>query len=110
VGVLTRPLTRTSPEERSSLVEPNAIAELRGLSAQAGVELRVVPLTTEYWDRVVSHTVEEISHGRTPNPDILCNSRVKFGAFYDHLASGQEGQVQTPPSRPRAGASLGPHP
>jgi len=55
------------------------------------VELRVVPLTTEYWDRVVSHTVGEISHGRTPNPDILCNSRVKFGAFYDHLASGAEG-------------------
>lgn len=52
----------------------------------------MVPLTTEYWDRVVSHTVGEISHGRTPNPDILCNSRVKFGAFYDHLSSGAEGE------------------
>ena len=50
------------------------------------MELKVVPLTKEYWDRVVSHTIKEIERGRTPNPDILCNSRVKFGAFYDHLS------------------------
>eukprot|EP00959_Pyramimonas_sp_CCMP1952_P322501 6748728-Pyramimonas_sp.AAC.1 len=52
---------------------------------QVGVELRVVPLTNQYWDRVVSHTIDEIKEGRTPNPDILCNSRVKFGAFVNHL-------------------------
>ncbi len=47
----------------------------------AGVELENVPLTTQYWDRVVSHSVSEIREGRTPNPDMLCNSRVKFGAW-----------------------------
>lgn len=52
---------------------------------QAGVELRVVHLTNEYWSRVVSHCVSEIQAGRTPNPDMLCNSRVKFGAFYDSI-------------------------
>lgn len=26
------------------------------------------------------HSYEE---GRTPNPDLLCNLEVKFGAFYD---------------------------
>ncbi|KAG2431081.1 hypothetical protein HXX76_009614 [Chlamydomonas incerta] len=52
-----------------------------------GVKLEVVPLTTAYWDRVVSASVAEIRAGRTPNPDIWCNSRVKFGAFYDHLAA-----------------------
>ena len=41
----------------------------------AGVELHVVPLTDEYWDRVVAHSIAEIKAGRTPNPDILCNSR-----------------------------------
>lgn len=51
-----------------------------------GVKLEVVPLTTQYWDRVVASSVAEIRAGRTPNPDIWCNSRVKFGAFYDHLA------------------------
>jgi tRNA-specific 2-thiouridylase len=40
-----------------------------------GVELEVVPLTQAYWDRVVAHSVAEIKAGRTPNPDMLCNSR-----------------------------------
>eukprot|EP00271_Cylindrocystis_brebissonii_P010155 TRINITY_DN26256_c0_g1_i1.p1 TRINITY_DN26256_c0_g1~~TRINITY_DN26256_c0_g1_i1.p1 ORF type:complete len:737 (+),score=102.04 TRINITY_DN26256_c0_g1_i1:200-2410(+) len=69
---------------------------------QAGVDLRVVHLTNEYWDRVVATSVEEIVAGRTPNPDILCNSRVKFGAFFealdftefDRVASGHYARVE----------------
>eukprot|EP00850_Spirogloea_muscicola_P015895 SM000125S26100 [mRNA] locus=s125:291752:295371:+ [translate_table: standard] len=52
---------------------------------EVGVELRVVPLTDDYWDLVVTHSVAEIRAGRTPNPDMLCNSRIKFGAFYDAI-------------------------
>ncbi|GLI67478.1 hypothetical protein VaNZ11_011695 [Volvox africanus] len=57
----------------------------RQVCESLGVPLEVVPLTSEYWDRVVSSSVEEIRAGRTPNPDMWCNSRVKFGAFYDYL-------------------------
>ena len=52
-----------------------------------GVPLKTVPLTNEYWDRVVEHSIKEVRAGRTPNPDMLCNSRVKFGAFYEYLES-----------------------
>ena len=52
-------------------------------AVQIGVELRVVHLTDEYWQRVVAHCIAEIKNGRTPNPDILCNSRIKFGARTD---------------------------
>ena len=31
----------------------------------------------------MAHTIAEARSGRTPNPDILCNSLVKFGVFYD---------------------------
>ncbi|KAK9818663.1 hypothetical protein WJX74_000884 [Apatococcus lobatus] len=59
---------------------------------EAGVPLEVVPLSQQYWDRVVHESVSEIRAGRTPNPDILCNSRVKFGAFLEHLQHIQESQ------------------
>jgi tRNA (5-methylaminomethyl-2-thiouridylate)-methyltransferase len=49
------------------------------------VPLKVVPLSEEYWNRVVQHSIGEVKAGRTPNPDMLCNSRVKFGAFYEYL-------------------------
>ena len=45
---------------------------------QAGVPLRVVPLRDAYWERVVAHSIAEIRVGRTPNPDIMCNTRSGF--------------------------------
>ncbi|MCW8823794.1 MAG: tRNA-specific 2-thiouridylase, partial [Ignavibacteriaceae bacterium] len=57
----------------------------RGVCEQANVPLEVIPLQTAYWDNVVSYTIEEIKEGRTPNPDIFCNSLIKFGEFYDKI-------------------------
>ena len=56
----------------------------------------------EYHSKVVGYTVEEARKGRTPNPDIMCNSRVKFGVFMDEIskrdfdvvASGHYAQVE----------------
>jgi len=62
----------------------------RAVCEQAGVPLRVVPLQTEYQDRVVSHVITELKAGRTPSPDILCNSWIKFGLFLDKIEPGFE--------------------
>ena len=59
------------------------LAYVRAVCEQIKVPLKVVPMQRAYWDRVVAYTVAEVKVGRTPNPDILCNERVKFGAFYD---------------------------
>jgi tRNA-specific 2-thiouridylase len=52
---------------------------------QLNLPLEIVSLQKEYWDRVVSYTIGEIKAGRTPNPDILCNRHIKFGAFFDKI-------------------------
>ncbi|MDO8550959.1 MAG: tRNA 2-thiouridine(34) synthase MnmA [Ignavibacteria bacterium] len=62
----------------------------RGVCEQAGIPLEVISLQTEYWDSVVSYTIDEIKEGRTPNPDIFCNSLIKFGRFYDRIDSSFE--------------------
>ncbi len=36
-----------------------------------------------YRDEVAHYFIEEYKAGRTPNPDVLCNKEVKFGAFLD---------------------------
>lgn len=48
------------------------------------IPFETISLQREYYERVVSYTVEELRLGRTPSPDIFCNLRIKFGAFFEH--------------------------
>ena len=57
----------------------------RAVCADLDVPLRTVPLQAEYLDQVVSYALAELEAGRTPSPDIFCNQRIKFGAFYDRI-------------------------
>lgn len=63
------------------------LAYVRAVCEQANVPLVVVPFQKEYWERVVAYTVNEVKEGRTPNPDMLCNARIKFGAFMEYIES-----------------------
>ena len=61
---------------------------------QAGVELQTLSLQTDYQQHVLSTVLREAAMGRTPNPDILCNSRVKFGCFVQHITKLEQQQQQ----------------
>ena len=57
--------------------------------------MEVVNLQQEYFDRVVNYTIETVRKGLTPNPDVMCNKMIKFGAFnekwgkdFDKIATG----------------------
>ena len=74
---------------------------VRAVCEQLDIPLQIVPLQREYMDRVVSYVLAELKQGRTPSPDILCNERIKFGAFfdaidssYDKVATGHYAQVR----------------
>jgi len=55
------------------------------------IEVEHVNFAAQYRERVFREFLDEYRAGRTPNPDILCNSEIKFAAFLDHaLASGAE--------------------
>ena len=65
------------------------------LAQKYGCHFEVIDLHREYWDRVVSYTIETVRKGLTPNPDVMCNKLIKFGAFeercgyqYDRIATG----------------------
>jgi len=66
---------------RQDLIDAASVADT------IGIPLEAVNFAKEYKDRVFSYFLREYQAGRTPNPDILCNSEIKFKAFLDHAVS-----------------------
>ena len=83
---------------RQDFIDATSVADV------VGIDIEAVNFAKEYKDRVFSNFLEEYSAGRTPNPDILCNSEIKFRAFLDHamrmgadwIATGHYARVQRP--------------
>lgn len=63
---------------------------IRPVCEQLDIPLRVLPLQREYQQKIISYTIAEVKAGRTPNPDLMCNNRIKFGAFTEKLDSGND--------------------
>ena len=65
------------------------------VSHKYGCRLEVIDCHREYWDQVTKYTMDKVRAGLTPNPDVMCNRLIKFGAFhekrghdYDLIATG----------------------
>lgn len=64
------------------------LAQVRRVCELTGTPLEIVSLQREYHREVVAASLEELRAGRTPSPDVLCNRRIKFGAFVDRAGPG----------------------
>ncbi|MEN9390368.1 MAG: hypothetical protein RLZZ283_468 [Candidatus Parcubacteria bacterium] len=53
------------------------------VAAHLGIPFKTYDLGEEYKARVVDYFVNEYRVGRTPNPDVMCNRMIKFGAMWD---------------------------
>ncbi len=60
------------------------LADAEDVCETLGIPLHRVNFSAEYRDRVFAYFLAEHARGRTPNPDILCNTEIKFRAFLDH--------------------------
>lgn len=58
--------------------------DARQVAETLGIPITKVNFAREYRDRVFSYFLREYEAGRTPNPDVLCNSEIKFKAFLDY--------------------------
>ena len=74
--------------------EDRKVAEM--VARKIGIPFEFIDLSDTYRHRVVDYMFSEYSKGRTPNPDVLCNSEIKFDAFLkaardlgaDYVATG----------------------
>ena len=66
-----------------------------------GLNFEVIDCHREYWENITKYTMEKVRAGFTPNPDVMCNRLIKFGAFhekkgheYDLIATGHYAQTE----------------
>lgn len=76
--------------------------EARMVADTIGIPFYAFNFVKEYWDSVFTRFLDEYKQGHTPNPDILCNSEIKFKAFLhkalsldvDYIATGHYARVR----------------
>ncbi len=78
------------------------------VAAHLDIPFLTFDLEEVYKKGVADYMITEYKAGRTPNPDVMCNKEVKFGAFYnkalemgaDYVATGHYAQISLKEARP----------
>lgn len=90
-----------------------AVADARAVCEHLGIPHRVVDLSAEFQRSVVEATAEAYAAGRTPNPCVLCNASIKFGALLERardagarLATGHYARIVAVPGGLRLARAL----
>ena len=71
------------------------------ICARLNIPFYTLNLENEYKHDVIDYMIAEYTKGNTPNPDVMCNKYIKFGAFYnwakknegDYIATGHYAQI-----------------
>lgn len=72
------------------------------VAAHLDIPFLTLDLSKEYKEMVVDYMIAEYKAGRTPNPDVMCNKAIKFGAFFkramadgaDFVATGHYARIR----------------
>jgi len=82
VGVFMKNWEADDLEENCPIAQD--YQDVLSVAETLGIEVELVNFSREYQDRVFAYFLAEYRAGRTPNPDVLCNSEIKFKAFLEH--------------------------
>ncbi len=105
---------------------PQAIADARSVAHSLGIPHYVVDEADQFERVVIDYFSSEYQAGRTPNPCVMCNEKLKFGSLWekaraldcDYIATGHYAIIEHPadrdatvagvadPGRPRGDAHL----
>ncbi|MFN2507989.1 MAG: tRNA 2-thiouridine(34) synthase MnmA [Chthoniobacterales bacterium] len=75
---------------------PQAVADARSVAHSLGISHYVVDEADQFERLVIDYFSSEYQSGRTPNPCVMCNEKLKFGSLWskakalgcDHIATG----------------------
>ncbi len=66
---------------------PSAIADARGVAHALGIPHYVVDEANQFEKLIIDYFASEYQAGRTPNPCVMCNEKLKFGNLWDKARS-----------------------
>ncbi|KAJ2374263.1 hypothetical protein H4S02_008598 [Coemansia sp. RSA 2611] len=72
-------------DERGECPSSRDWRDVQRVCAQLHIKCHRLDLVKAYWNRVFSVALDDFACGRTPNPDVLCNSQIKFGVLLDEI-------------------------
>jgi tRNA-specific 2-thiouridylase len=83
---------------------PQAIADARGVAHSLGIPHYVVDEADQFERVVIDYFSSEYQAGRTPNPCVMCNEKLKFGSLWekaraldcDYIATGHYAIIEHP--------------
>lgn len=78
-----------------------AVADAKRVAAKLGIPHHVIDLRREFERDVIKYFCSEYMKGRTPNPCVVCNRKIKFGKLLekakalgaDYLATGHYARI-----------------
>jgi len=62
---------------------PQAVMDARAVCHKLGIPYYLIDETGAFQKQVIDYFAEEYKAGRTPNPCVMCNEKLKFGALLD---------------------------
>lgn len=87
-------------QESSTFEADRKVAE--EVSKNIGIDFHVIDFRKEFKCEVIDYFIESYKQAKTPNPCIICNQRMKFGAVFDlaqkfdcdYIATGHYAQIK----------------
>lgn len=58
------------------------LASARSVAAHLEIPLKIYDFEKQYFEFVTEYMLQTYKAGQTPNPDVMCNQKIKFDTFY----------------------------
>jgi len=87
IGVTLQLHACPEPAEGGSCCGTDAVSQARAAAGRLGINHHVLDCRSLFEQTVLLNSWDEYARGRTPNPCIICNERIKFGILLDYARS-----------------------
>lgn len=94
-------ISKACMERETGCCSVDSIFEAKSVAEKLGFNHQILDIRQLFKDTVISNFISEYLHGRTPNPCVVCNKYIKWGALIDladkldcqYIATGHYAQI-----------------